>query len=304
MENPVPLSCFSPELQQLLDRIGPLWAKDMVGHRNQTWAAFEPLLKKAPKDGITVTRDLPYGPHARHVLDLYRPETPKAGAPILVFVHGGAFVRGDKNVSEEGYANVLFWFARQGYLGINLEYRLATDAPYPGGADDVARAVEWIKTNAAEHGGDAKRIFLMGHSAGGTHVASYAYDPALPYRGRDVAGVALISARLRADVLAENPNAGGVRAYFGADESKYDVRSPVMHGADSTMPTFIAVAEFENPLLDVYGAELFYRMSHAKRRAGRFLRLARHNHISMVAHFNTEEEILGRDLLRFFESSK
>jgi hypothetical protein len=67
---------------------------------------------------------------------------------------------------------------------------------------------------------------------------------------------------------------------------------------------FIVVAEYENPYLDVYGAELLLRLSRARKRVPRFMRLTRHNHISLVAHFNTEEEILGREILDFIAQGK
>lgn len=304
MRNPIPLSGYSEDLRRLMARIGPSWGADAAKNRNLVRTAFEPLLRDSPREGVTVTRDLAYGPHPRHRLDIHRPPTRVGAAPILVFVHGGAFVRGDKNVTGELYGNVPTWFARQGYLGINLEYRLAPDAPYPAGAEDVALAVSWIRANARAQGGDPDRLYLMGHSAGGTHVASYAYDPALGHLGKGVAAIVLVSARLRADVSPENPNAAGVRAYFGDDEGLYEVRSPVTHAATSALPTFIAIAEYENPLLDVYGAELFYRLSLARRRAVRFLRLTRHNHLSIVAHFNTHEEILGREILDFLAEGR
>ena len=60
----------------------------------------------------------------------------------------------------------------------------------------------------------------------------------------------LVSARLRADRLAENPNAAGVAAYYGEDASLDEARSPCMHAAGSELPVMIVVAEFENPLLD------------------------------------------------------
>ena len=66
------------------------------------------------------------------------------------------------------------------------------------------------------------------------------------------------------------------------------------HAAVSVLPVMIAIAEFENPLLDVYGLELAHRIAAARRRAPRFMRLAGHNHISLVAHFNTVEDTLGR----------
>jgi len=296
-----PLASAPPELQRLMAEVGPLWASHPAKYSDLVKNAYLPLQLQGPREGVTVRRDLPYGTHPRQRLDLFLPAGTQ-GAPVLLFVHGGAFVRGDKTVNEGMYDNVLVWFARQGYIGINVEYRLAPEAPYPGGADDVAGAVQWAHAHAAAYGGDPERLFLVGHSAGGTHAASYAFDPALPYLGARLRGLALISARLRADTLAENPNAHGVLAYFGADDSLYEARSPVSHAAACPLPVFIACAEFENPLLDMYSLELAHRLAMARRRAPPFLRLRKHNHISMMAHFNTGEEILGRELVNFFQT--
>jgi len=76
----------------------------------------------------------------------------------------------------------------------------------------------------------------------------------------------------------------------------------VSHAAACPLPVFIACAEFENPLLDMYSLELAHRLAMARRRAPPFLRLRKHNHISMMAHFNTGEEILGRELVNFFQT--
>ena len=90
---------------------------------------------------------------------------------------------------------------------------------------------------------------------------TYAYDPAAGYLGRDLKGIVLLSSRLRIDVSPENPFADGVRAYFGDDPSVYETRSPVTHAAVSALPVMIAIAEFENPLLDLYGLELAHRIA-------------------------------------------
>jgi acetyl esterase len=323
-----PLGNLSESARRTLAEIGPVWGSDIARHRDLVLQAYRPLLAAAPKTGVTVTRDIAYGIHPRQVLDVYRHRY-AAGVPVVLFVHGGAFVRGDKDIDGEVYANVLYYFARHGYLGVNMEYRRAPEFKYPSGAEDVAAAVAWVREHAAEYGGDPERIFLVGHSAGGTHVGSYAYDPgAIDPRAIDpgaidpgavgpgavgpsavgpgaiwsapaVSGLVLLSSRLRVDALAGNPNAEAVRAYFGVDESKYEQLSPLVHGAHSSLPVFIAIAEYENPYLDVYGAELFYRIATARGRAPRFLRLPRHNHISLVAHLNSEEDILGSEIRDF-----
>lgn len=294
-----PLASLPEPARKVMAGIGPIWGSDIQKHRDMVLEVYNPLLAAAPKEGVEKIHNLAYGRHPRQVADIFRPAG-KQAMPVVIFVHGGAFVRGDKNVSSEVYDNVLYWFARQGCLGINLEYRLAPEASYPGGTDDLALAITWVKSHAAGFGGDPRRIFVVGHSAGGTHVAAYAWDPASGYLGRDLAGIVLISARLRADTLAENPNAAGVKSYWGEDAALYDARSPVTHIAASKLPLMIVNAEFENPLLDLYGLEAAWRSAEARRRAPRYVRLTGHNHISIVAHFNTEEEILGREILDFF----
>jgi acetyl esterase/lipase len=298
---PFPMDQVPAELRRLMAEIGPRWAQDHRRHVEMTLDAYAALLAGVPTADAQISRDFAYGNHPRQVLDVFRPQS-AARAPVIVFVHGGAFVRGAKRVRPEIYDNVLHYFARQGLVGVNLEYRLAPEASFPEGARDVARAVAWIEREVAAYGGDPGRIFLFGASAGGTHVATYAFDrTAIPERSASVAGVVLASARARADVLPDNPNAEGVRAYFGADTSLYESRSPVTHADDAELPVFIVIAEFENPYLDVYGAELLHSLSRARKRAPRFLRLTRHNHVSLIAHFNTQEEILGREILDFID---
>lgn len=300
MGHPQPLSGAPLALQQQMADIGPRWGADIRRHSQIVKDAYAPLLAAASNGGIDVARNLSYGPHERQVMDIFRPANCRH-AGVLVFVHGGAFVRGDKQTSTEIYGNVLYWFARRGYVGVNIEYRLAPEATFPAGADDVALAMAWLHEHAVDYGGSAEKLFLVGHSAGGTHVASYAFDPTLGYLGKYTAGIALISARLRAEVSNENPNAEGVRAYFGSDPALYEARSPVNHAGCNDIPTFVVTAEFENPLLDVYGLEFAYKLSLSRRRAPRYLRLMRHNHMSIVAHFNSGEDILGCELLDFFE---
>jgi acetyl esterase len=299
---------MSEQLRQLLAEIGPRWHLDIRHHGDLVKSAYAPLLAAAPKAGVEVQWDLRYGLNSRHVLDLYVPEgaslpkrpAAKPPAPVIVFVHGGAFIRGEKSSSHGMYDNVMYWFARHGFVGVNLEYRLAPEAPFPGAVDDVASGLDWVAKEIASYGGDPSRVLLIGHSAGGTHVASYAFDPLLGYLGRHARAVVLLSARLRADRSPDNPNAAGVVAYFGESMSQYEVRSPMAYAACNDVPTFIVTAEFDNPMLDVYGLEFAHRIGLAHRRAPRYLSLRGHNHVSMLAHFNTPEEFLGLEILDFF----
>lgn len=310
-----PLGNLPEETRARFDAIGRVWGSDINAHRDLVIDAYSPLVAAAAtRDGdCEAARDIAYGPHARQRLDVFASATTRAqgGADVVLFVHGGAFVRGRKSINGLIYDNVPRWLARMGCVAINVEYRLAPEAPYPAGAEDVADALAWTRLHAASFGGNAGRIFLVGHSAGGAHVATFLGDPLLGARraaSGDVAGAVLISARLVADVLPGNPNAAGVRAYFGDDEALYAARSPLAHADGIDTPLMIVAAQYENPFLDAWSAAFFARVAQARQQAERaaqplrFLQMLRHNHTSVVAHFDSGETLLGDAMLDFFRA--
>ena len=304
MNTQIPLGNLSPEARAEMARIGPIWGRDIHTHRQIVLNTYMPLLRALPDRGFRAIRDIPYGPHDRQKLDVYAPEGAR-NLPVAMFVHGGAFIRGAKDINDQMYSNVPRYFAGKGLLAINVGYRLAPEARYPEGSRDIAGAFTWALKNVESFGGDAKRIFLVGHSAGGTHAATYLADPeATDANARRVAGLVLLSARLRIEARPENPNANGVRAYYGDDASLYERRSVVTYAANLELPTFIVVCEFDNPFLDVYGAELLHRIAEQRGHCPRFTRLIHHNHSSLTAHFNTGEEILGLEILDFIANGR
>src|SRR5258708_19688823 len=89
--------------------------------------------------------------------------------PVVLFVHGGAFVSGRRNRTEQIYSNVLYYLARHGIAGINIGYRLANDAFYPAAPNDIATAVAWAHAHAVEFGWGPARLSLIGHSSRPAH---------------------------------------------------------------------------------------------------------------------------------------
>ena len=288
-------------LNHFLAEIGPRWPLSVAANVKAVVERYTPLLAAVSKAGIEVTRDISYGSHPRQQLDVFaKPGNGHAKRPVVIFVHGGAFVDGERNRSDQVYANVSYYCARHDLVGINIEYRLAPEHPFPAATDDLALAIDWAIGHVAEFGGDPDNIFLMGHSAGGAHVGTFAYDARFDCNARQhVAGVLIISGRVRADNTSENPNARKVEAYYGSDSTLYENLSPVSHVDADSMPTFIAFAEFENPLIDIYSLELSYRLAQAKRRAPALMRLPLHNHTSIIAHINTGEDTLGAGIRAF-----
>lgn len=297
MADPQP-PAIPDDLLRLMAEVGPVWGTNVPAHVALMTHRFSEVLAGAPKLA-RVERDAAYGPHPRQVLDVYRPLAGRA-LPMVVFVHGGAFVDGVKDRTAEVYANVCWYLARHGVVAINMEYRLAPEFGFPAGADDVSLAVAWAAASAGRLDGDPGRVFVFGHSAGAAHAALFAYDRGrYPQAAAQVCGLIVVSGRVRTETLPDNPNAAKVAAYCGPDPAGLEAASAVNFVDDAAPPTLIAIAEFENPLIDVHCAELFHRLAQAKRRAPPLLRLAGHNHTSIIAHLNTAEERLGREILAF-----
>lgn len=289
------------ELRDLMAEIGPRWRDDISGHIRAMLEGFSAVLRDAPKEGVEVRRGIRYGDDPRQEYDLFLPTGPERDRPAVLFVHGGAFTEGHGNRTDEVYANVLYFLACHGVAGVNIGYRLAPQACFPEATRDIAAVVQAVRDTAPATGVDPQRIFLMGHSAGGAHVGSYAFDRSLqPKAGSGLAGLIVVSGRVRVENRPDNPNARRVEAYYGAaDPALLDRLSPVSHVRPDSIPTFVAWGEFENPLIDVHCAELVHRLAQAKGRCPPTLWLRGHNHTSTIAHINTAENLLGSALLDF-----
>ena len=164
-----------PDVIAQLTGMDPAITPEMVA---TSWALLKPFHDKVGYTAPKIDRDLAYGGHERQRLDVHTADTEsggaEAGAPVLVFVHGGGFTGGDKHVpGSPMYDHVGAWAVRNGWVGVTITYRLAPEHTWPSGAQDVAAAVQWVRDNIASYGGDPSRIVVAGHSAGCVHVASY-----------------------------------------------------------------------------------------------------------------------------------
>ncbi|MFM7001966.1 MAG: alpha/beta hydrolase, partial [Limnohabitans sp.] len=161
-------SAVTPQIASELAKIGPVVAPP------PTEKLYAPLQEREPYAGVQLRRDVRYGSDARHLLDVFTPDTPQTGQPVLVFVHGGAFMRGERRTGDSPfYDNIMLWAVRQGMVGVNMTYRLAPANPWPAAQQDIQSALKWVRENIAASGGNPQRIILMGHSAGAAHVAQY-----------------------------------------------------------------------------------------------------------------------------------
>ncbi|MCR0980938.1 alpha/beta hydrolase [Roseomonas populi] len=280
------------EIGARIAAMGPRFDADVL---RETGALFAAL--PAPStDGLRVSENQSYGPDPRHRLSVYSPAQEGSSRPILVFVHGGGFVRGDIAPNVAAYA------ARNGLVGIAMTYRLAPQNPWPAGAQDVGRAIAWIRENAARLGGDPARIILFGHSAGATHAAGYALDPALhPAGGPGIAGLILGSGFLK---MTEADKAPNNLAYFGTDPATYATRSPMTHLAQSRLPVLLFNAQYDPAFLGAPTLEMATGICWRDGHCPRVVTLRGHNHVSELYAVGTADDELGQEILRFVRETR
>ena len=119
-----------------------------------------------------VGADIPYGSLPRQRLDVYAPQDGGARRPVVVFFYGGGWESGRK----EDYAFVGKALAARGFLAVIPDYRLVPEVRFPGFIEDGAGAVAWTHEHIGDFGGDARRLYLFGHSAGAYNAAMLTLD--------------------------------------------------------------------------------------------------------------------------------
>jgi acetyl esterase len=272
--------------------------------------AVKALYADAPADpgdgdgAVHCDTDLPYGPHARHRLDVYRPGDPGAAprAVLLVF-HGGGFIGGDKSQRR----NVGAFFAREGFVTVLANYRLAPESRWPSGAEDVVAATAWVRREIHRFGGDADRTVLFGESAGAAHVAAAVLVRRFqPAGGLGVAGAVLVSGPYHPQLEGQARAAFGIPtpdprndAYFGTDASLWHGMSVAEQVSAEPLPLLITFAEMDLLQMQVQAGVLFARLvgTHGFQPALQVIR--HHNHFSQILALGTGDRWLADPVLAF-----
>ena len=210
---------------------------------------FTPFHERPPYDSVRFERDIAYGTDSRNRMDICVADCVQPGdkRDVLVFLHGGGFVRGDKKLPDSPYHdNVALWAARNGMIGMNMTYRLAPEHVYPSGVEDVAAVVEWLHKNIETYGGNTGRIFLFGSSAGAIHIACYLASLDIA-EDAPVAGVVLQSGSYDLTVFDGSGNVGD---YFGSDVTKYAEMSPQASLVEGRTPALYVFTEFDMAVIE------------------------------------------------------
>ena len=275
-----------------------------------SFAIFEGMVDAPPYDDVDIDADISYGEDAAQVLDVYTFQNSSEGSsrPVLLFVHGGGFVGGSK---AGGYypQNVTAWAARNGMVGVNMDYRLAPDAAWPAGRDDLAAAIAWVRQNIARYGGNPDRIVLFGHSAGANHVADYVTHKDL--QGAEagaVEGAVLLSPYYAAKAgppdYAANAGEAADHPYYGSAEALQTASAAIARMGASSVPLFVGYAEYDPQFMVDFAHQIENELcgSGAGGSCPKVLFLADHNHLTEGASIGSADESLSGPLLAWLKS--
>ena len=208
-----------------------------------------------------VTRNVPYtdSGHERHVLDIYAPPDAK-NLPVVFWIHGGGWQTGDK-ASVQGKPQ---FFVDKGFVFVSTNYSLLPHVEIETIFRDIAKSIRWVHEHIAEHGGDPKRLLVMGHSAGAQLAALISIDDrylkaeglsldiikaCVPVDGDTFDVPAIIeTAETRWRVHQLPPAKFGHREKFGNDPAKHRDYSAVTHAAKGKgIPPFLIIHVAEHP---------------------------------------------------------
>lgn len=283
---------MNASLRAKLQELGPELSPAMIQGTGKVLAPLSP----ARDSSVEVTRDHRYGPDERNRLDVFRKGSP-ASAPVLVYIHGGGFVMGDKSTpGSPFFDNVGQWAAQQGWIGVTMTYRLAPTHRWPSGPEDIAHAISWLRAHIAEYGGDPRGIFLVGQSAGAAHVAAYVAHRRFHSGGAGIAGAVLVSGVLEPSSMPANPYSA---AYFGDAAAAAAEANSIAGLAATDVPVLFTVSEFDPRDFQDQAARLTRAWHEHKRAYPPMAYLAGHNHLSPAQSIGSAEDQLARHLIDF-----
>jgi len=295
----------------------------------ETAVLYRPLHPSPPYAGVTVTRDISFGPDPKNVLDLAEPEKGGGSRPVLIYVSGGA---GNKHAGgangDPYYDNIMLWAVKNGMVGVNMQRRpgQAWDDP----AKDIARIVQWVGQNIAQHKGNPGRVFMWVQSAGNVPTATYiAHSEFWGPKGVGVTGVVFMSPPAF-DILPATPppglagftpcgqanggapaavrgdgKAGGGRGKGGdqPDAATQLARSNLPGLLRAKVSYMVIAAELDPPNIIAFSKLLKDELCKGGH-CPAFLDLKVHSHVSEVMAPNTADNSVTGPILKWMKSVK
>jgi acetyl esterase/lipase len=198
---------------------------------------------------VLIRKDLAYldSKNVRNLLDVYYPENINEPKDVLVFIHGGSWNSGNKE---------MYWWlgknmARKNTVSVIINYSLSPEFQYEKMASDCAMAIKWVRDSISRFAGRSDRIFVMGHSAGGHLAALINNDPRFfegagipnPIRGiilNDSFGLDMFE---YLNVAKQNKQTAAFFDTFTKDQEKWKVASPMYYLKNVYNPFLVLVGD-------------------------------------------------------------
>jgi hypothetical protein len=297
----------------------------------ETAQLYRPLHPNPPYTGVSIARDISFGPDPKNVLDVFAPEKGGGSRPVLIYVSGGA---GNKQQGGPNgdvfYDNIMLWAVKNGMVGVNMQRRPGETWDDP--AKDVSKVVQWVHQNIGKYKGNPARVFIWCQSAGNVPVSTYVGHPEFyGPEGVGIKGVVFMSPPAF-DILpatpppvqggfaqcgqpnggnaaAAAPPAGRGRGGFGRgkqappDQATLLARSNLPGLINSKLPFMLTVAELDPPNIIAF-AETFRDELCKAGRCPNYVTFKDHSHISEVMSPDTADDSVTGPILKWMKSVK
>ncbi|MES2760595.1 MAG: alpha/beta hydrolase [Bacteroidota bacterium] len=236
-------------------------------------------------------------------LDVYSPRKVDKPKAVLVFIHGGNWVRGKKTI----YKFFGKGFAKKGVVTVIINYRLSPNATYDSLAVNSAMAVKWVKQNISQYKGDTNNIFVSGHSAGAHLAALIATDDSYfdklkiknPVRGTiliDAFGLDMYS------YLANAKTDYSARYYslFSKDPETWKKGSPIFHFHKGMPPFLLFVGTKTVPTI-MNGTTDFLKALQPYQPDAPLVIVKGKRHVGMIFQFLNKRKKAYKDIIWFIK---
>jgi Carboxylesterase family len=291
----------------------------------ETAQIYRPLHSNPPYAGVTISRDISFGPDPKNVLDVFEPEKGGGSLPVLIYVAGGP---GNKRLGGPNgdvfYDNILLWAVKQGMVGVIMQRRPgeAWDDP----ARDVSKVVQWVNKNISSHKGNPQRVFIWSQSAGNVPVSTYVAHPEFyGPQGIGLKGAIFMSAPVFDILPVTPPDAGPMPQCHQADgtptasgpgrgdqkgpapappdQATLAARSNLPGLAHAPIPLMISSAELDPPAIVAFDKLLKDELCKAGH-CPEYAVFKNHGHISEVMSPNTSDDSVTGPILKWIKSVK
>lgn len=279
-----------------------------VGGEERPWIYSNPVYLEKPglssvpwpqmdlSAPVEVKKDITYAngrpeDENKHKLDLYLPKE-KKDFPVFIFYHGGAWRTGDRSL----YMALGYRFAKEGIGTVVPSYRLGPKNKHPAQVEDAASAFAWTLKHIAEYGGDPKRIYIGGHSAGGHMAALLALDErylkAHQVSSKGIRGVVTLSGVFDLDI------GDSQAAVFGKDRDFRRSASPLYHISQTAPPFLVTYCQWDYVPLGAQARQFWSALKNAGVAAHLHF-TPRESHISEVIALTRDDDPTAKALLGF-----